>query len=62
MIWKKKKQKQVQVTLTALQQRLIGQLVASLGNYMLDEDARHYIFFSAHGGKAPRKITILEKK
>lgn len=64
MIWKKKKsqQKQMEIHLSPIQLKLLERLVASLGNCMLDEEARYYIFFPTHGCKAPKKITILEKK
>lgn len=65
MIWKRKKkepqQRIAEVHLSKLQKKLLGHLMTSLSNCMLNEQGRYYIFFSAPGGKTPNKITILEK-
>ena len=65
MIWGRKKkttqQKQMEVHLSKLQKKLLEMLMNSLSKCMPNEEAKYYVFFSAPGGKAPKKLTILEK-
>ena len=51
----------MEVHLSKFQKKVLGMLITSLSNCMLNEDARYYVFFAAPGGKTPNTLSILEK-